>query len=197
MFALSPDVYDCAQWRKSFGWDSDCSVIKLHFCYDGFPLCSYAGCKSMTPAEYVILSMPPWHRYKVDNILIGMLIPDGLSAAAQQNFFNKVIEVDLNPLYTDGFVVDGKRYRVQIFGQTLDLKGREKFLNQVSVQSYVGCSRCQTVFPKGAKGPCFGIARQFLPDGHPLRERGLGRHFQYSAPELAGHNTPHPNRQIS
>ena len=178
------DVCDCSQWSTSFG--SDCNIIKLHFCYDGFPLCAYAGSKSMTPAEFVVLSLPPELRYKVNNILISMLIPDGLSAEAQRNFFKKVIEVDLNPLYTDGFVVNGKRYRVQIFGQTLDLKGREKFLNQVSVQSYVGCAHCRVVFPKGANGPCFGIARQWLPPGHPLRQRTCGHYFQYASPQLAG-----------
>lgn len=70
--------------------------------------------------------------------------------------------------------------------QTLDLKGREKFLNQVSVQSYVGCSHCRATFPKGVDGPCFGIARKYLRHDHPLRQKSVGSHFQYRGVELEG-----------
>ena len=178
------DVYDCEQWKLLF--DSTTPTIKLHFCYDGFVLCSYAGSASMTPAEFVVLSLPPWLRYKVNNILISVLIPEGLSAAAQKNFFDHIIAVDYNPLFTEGIDVDGIHYDVQIFGTTLDLKGRENFLNQVSVQSYCGCSRCRYVFPKGCGGPRFAIARQFLPTGHPLRRRTCGSHLQYPEQELEG-----------
>ena len=182
------DVYDCEQWKRLFGSAdvSTTSTIKLHFCYDGFPLCSYAGCASMTPAEFVVLSLPPWLRYKLNNILISILLPDGMSAEAQKNFFDHVIAVDYNALFTDGFDVDGTHYNVHIFGTTLDLKGREKFLNQVSVQSYCGCSRCRNVFPKGCGGPRFAIARQFLPPGHPLRRRTYGPLLQYPSQERAG-----------
>ena len=42
------------------------------------------------PAEFIILSLPPWLRFKADNVLISMLIPSTLSAAAQKKFFDKV-----------------------------------------------------------------------------------------------------------
>ena len=177
-------MYDCKQWKLLF--DSSTATIKLHFCYDGFPLCSYAGSASMCPGEFVVLSLPPWLRYKVNNILVSVLIPDGLSAASQKNFFDHIIAVDYNPIFADGIDVDGIHYDVQIFGTTLDLKGREKFLNQVSVQSYCGCSRCRNVFPKGCRGPRFAIARQFLPDDHPLRRRTCGSHLHYPAQEFEG-----------
>ena len=83
-----------------------------------------------------------------------------------------------------------------VFVQTLDLKGREKFLNQVSVQSYMGCAHCRVKFPQGVGGPCFGIARRFLPPGHPLRNRRCGDQLQYPAPEMLGNshpNNPNPN----
>ena len=70
--------------------------------------------------------------------------------------------------------------------QTLDLKGREKFLNQVSVQSYVGCSHCQVVFPTGNGGPCFGVARKYLPIDHPLREESCGSYCQFKEREHEG-----------
>ena len=72
--------------------------------------------------------------------------------------------------------------------QTLDLKGREKFLNQTSVQSYAGCAHCAAIFPKGCGGPCFGISRRFLPRDHPLRAENFGsnKEYQYTAPEHLG-----------
>ena len=145
------------------------------------------------PAEFIVLSHPPWLRYKSDHILASFLLPDGLSAAQQKKFFDKIIELDYNPLFTEGITdPSGRVFKVEIFGATLDLKGREKFLNQVSVQSYVGCAHCRAVFPKGHGGPCFGIARKSLPVGHPLRNRTCGVHFQYKAPEVSGHLHPHP-----
>ena len=116
-----------------------------------------------------------------------MLFPDELKADDQKKFFEKIIEDDWNPLFTEGVRTPfGEKVQVQILGMTLDLKGREKFLNQVSVQSYVGCAYCAAVFPKGCGGPCFGIARRSLPDGHPLRNQTFGPHYQYKAPEVLG-----------
>ena len=188
------DVYDCAQWKSTFGSPPPHNSpalpsIKLLFCYDGIPANNYVGSESLVPGEFIVLSLPPWLRYKQDNILISMLVQDGLSAEAQKKFFEKIIEVDFKPLFTEGVQSKcGNNIPVEIFGQTLDLKGREKFLNQVSVQSYVGCSHCRAVFPKGNGGPCFGIARKYLPDGHPLRAERFGHNdqYQYAAAEISG-----------
>jgi hypothetical protein len=92
------DVYDCAQWKSTFGPDppvdnQTVSSIKLLFCYDGIQAYNYPGAKSLVPAEVVVLSLPPWSRYKANNILISMLLPDGLSGNAYKKFFDKVIEV--------------------------------------------------------------------------------------------------------
>ena len=62
-----------------------------------------------------MLSLPPWLRYKVDNILVNFLFPDGLSAEGQKKFFDKIIETDFNPLFKEGIIVDGDRVQVQIF----------------------------------------------------------------------------------
>ena len=63
-----------------------------------------------------MLSHAPWLRYKEDNILISMLFPDGLSPDEQAKFFNKVIEVDFNPIFTDGVEFYGQKCKVEIFG---------------------------------------------------------------------------------
>ena len=59
--------------------------------------------------------------------------------------------------------------------------------------SYVGCSHCTAVFPRGNGGPCFGISRKYLPPTHDLRNRTCGL-YQYTTRELSGksHDNPYP-----
>ena len=142
------------------------------------------------PAEYIVLSLPPWLRYKEDNILISMLIPSTLSATSQRKYFQHVCDYELNPLATTGIPcqsVPGESIKVKVFGAALDLKGREKFLDQMSVQAYMGCSHCSVYYPKGAgsSGPCFGVARRWLPTIHPLR-RQLSLPYEYPTAEDGG-----------
>ena len=68
--------------------------------------------------------------------------------------------------------------------QSLDLKGREKFFDQKSVNSYLGCAHCAIKFPKGISGPVFGVARRYLCPGHPLR-RQVATPYEYMSPEAA------------
>ena len=44
-----------------------------------------------------------------------MLFPDKLSPAAQKKFFDKVIEVDFNPIYAKGVAFNGRTCKVEIF----------------------------------------------------------------------------------
>ena len=138
---------------------------------------------SLMPAEVLILSLPWWLRYKADNMFMTMLIPSNLSAAAQLKYFQKVFSVEFNDLQRTGITAPFGNVKVKVFGQCLDLKGREKFLDQQTVQSYLGCSHCRTRFPKGCSGPLYGVARRYLPVGHRLRQQIAGP-FEYAAPEL-------------
>ena len=147
------------------------------------------------PAEFIVLNLPPWLRYKEDNILISMLIPSTLSATSQRKYFKHVCDYELNPLATTGIPsvsIPGECIKVKVFGAALDLKGREKFLDQMSVQSYMGCSHCSVYFPKGpgGTGPCFGVARRWLPTIHPLRQQ-RSYPYEYSNVEAEG-TTTHP-----
>ena len=67
----------------------------------------------------VNMSLPPWERYKEKNMLVSMLLPSELSAAAQKKYFDKIVEVDYNPMLLDGIqgYLDGEVIRVQIFLQ--------------------------------------------------------------------------------
>ena len=69
------------------------------------------------PAEYMIMSLPPWIRYKVDNMLISMLIPATLSAKAQKKYFDKVIELDFGPMAIEGIRGPDGPVKVEVFGQ--------------------------------------------------------------------------------
>ena len=83
-------------------------------------------------------------------------------------------------------------HHVFCFAQSLDLKGKEKFHDQVSVQSFAGCSHCCVTFPKGCQGPVFGVARRYLPDGHPLR-RKVSAPYEYPEQETNGIYITHIN----
>ena len=111
------DVYDSCLWKKSK--IKGIPTIKLLFCTDGFPAFNYAGSKSVQPAMNVNLSLPPWERYKEKNVLLSMLLPSELSAASQKKYFDKVVEVDYNPMLVHGIqgYLDEEILRVEIFLQ--------------------------------------------------------------------------------
>lgn len=111
------DVFDSKLWKQSK--IRGMPTIKLLFCTDGFPAFNYKGSVSVQPAMNINLSLPPWERYKENNILISMLLPSELSAAAQKKFFDKVVEVDYNPMLVDGIQghLDEEIFRVEIFLQ--------------------------------------------------------------------------------
>ena len=172
------------------------------------------------PGEFMILSLPPWLRYKEDNMLMSLLIPETLSAASQRKYFKRVIHDELNGLVRTGLAGPDGNIKVKVFAQvglhrphtchviilhiqfhrhvhsivllhcflspkqSLDLKGREKFLDQRPVNSYVGCAHCAVKFPKGLTGPIFGIARRYLRQGHRLRQQ-IATPYEYVAPEPA------------
>ena len=216
------DVFDTPRWKEmASGLKPETLLLRLLACIDGIPAFTCNGITLM-PFEFMLLSLPPWLRYKVDNMFISMLIPSSLSPEAQRKYFQKVIDCDLNPMMREGLDVPGLEYpvKVQIFAQvsrvdccscihnmyavicsiiilicfcfvqSLDLKGKEKFHDQVSVQSFVGCSHCCVTFPKGCQGPVFGVARRYLPDGHPLR-RQVSAPYEYPGEETRGKITTH------
>lgn len=231
------DVYDSPAWKKMMGEQKDkLERIGILFCIDGIPafkykvvfaidnlnnlatyylhthhhllVCCILQGLSLMPGEFMILSLPPWLRYKENNILMSLLIPEHLSAPSQLKYFKRVIRDELNDLVRTGIRGPDGNIKVLVFGQvgvcisrtciliqriqlfcppakqSLDLKGREKFLDQRPVNSYVSCAHCVAKFPKGLTGPIFGIARQYLCRGHRLRQRVCAP-FQYMAPEPA------------
>ena len=157
-------------------------------CLDGFPAFNLKrkGAISLCPGELINLSLPPHLRYDPDNIMIWVIIPNEMSATNQLKYFKYITETELNPLQCDGVTGPDGPVHIKLFGAAMDLKGKEKFYNQMSVQSYCGCSHCQVHFDKGPDGPIYALARRYLPAGHPLRSRRSrfkGHDFEFCSEE--------------
>ena len=88
------------------------------FCIDGIPAFKVNGITLM-PAEFLLLSLPPWMRYKEDNMFISMLIPSTLSAKSQKKYFDYVLATDINPMVRDGLQSPVGPAQVGIFGQVV------------------------------------------------------------------------------
>ena len=110
----------------------------LLMCVDAVPAfhAKRKGAPSLMPVELVNLSLPPHLRYDPDNMICWMLIPANMSAEAQLKYFDYVVENELNPLFEQGVPGPDGPVRIKLFGASLDLKGKEKFYNQVTCFEY-------------------------------------------------------------
>ena len=72
-------------------------------------------------------------RYDPDNMMMWMLIPHDMKPDDQLKFFEYVVKKELNPLQQTGVPGPDGPVLVKLFGAALDLKGKEKFYNQVFV----------------------------------------------------------------
>ena len=140
--------------------------IKLLFCHDGvYPFDNERS--QLIPAEFINLSLPPQFRYKAENILLYLLMSENLKAANQRKYFKYVIDNELGSLHLRGIAGVPS---VRILGISMDLKGREKFFQQVACNGYHSCSVCTTPYLQGLRTkPIFTGARMWLPDTSPLR----------------------------
>lgn len=102
-------------------------------CMDAVPAfhAKRKGAPSLMPTEIVNLSLPAHLRYDPDNMMIWCLIPSSMSANAQLKYFNYLVKTELNPLSDTGVPGPDGPVQIKLFGASLDLKGKEKFYNQV------------------------------------------------------------------
>ena len=147
--------------------------IGFLLCMDGFPAFhqKHKGAPSLMPAEFINLSLPPHLRYDPDNMLMWLLIPHSMPSEKQRKYFDYICAQELNPLQQRGLNGPDGRCLVKLFGAALDLKGKEKFYDQICVTGYCGCSTCFAHFDQGPKGPINCCSRCFLPADHPLRQK--------------------------
>ena len=124
------DVYDCDAWQCRFGIPSiGNNRIVVLYCTDGIPAFKSKGV-SLMPGMYIILSLPPHLRYKPQYMLLSVLIPSSLKAASQKKFYDYIVANELNPLAVVGIRPRHRHSytKVKVFGISLDLPGRDKFL---------------------------------------------------------------------
>ena len=105
----------------------------LLMCVDAVPAfhAMRKGAPSLMPTELINLSLPAHLRYDPDNMIIWMLIPAKMSASAQLKYFNYLVKTELNPLQETGVPGPDGPVLIKLFGASLDLKGKEKFYDQV------------------------------------------------------------------
>ena len=97
-----------------------------------------ANTLSLKPAEFVILSLPPGLRIKVENMLLLMLLPSKMKADQSKKYYDFAAKFELNDLCETG--VSG--VKVKVFGTTIDTPGRNEILGMESVSSFTGCHVC-------------------------------------------------------
>lgn len=129
------DIYDCEWWKELMGPVCGDKITRMGFlmCVDGVPAFhnQRKGAPSLMPAELINLSHPPHMRYDPDNMMMWMLIPHDMKPDDQLKFFEYVVKKELNPLQRTGVPGPDGPVLAKLFGAALDLKGKEKFYNQV------------------------------------------------------------------
>ena len=108
----------------------------LLMCVDAVPAfnAKRKGAVSLMPTEVVNLSQPAHVRYDPDNMMIWMLIPSTMSANAQLKYFNYILKTEINPLSISGVPGPDGPVQIKLFGAALDLRAKEKFLNQATLK---------------------------------------------------------------
>ena len=147
--------------------------LEFLFCVDAIPAFNnnHKGSISLQIAELICLSQGPHLRYNPDNMMAWMLIPDNMGADVHLKFFEYVINKEINPLSVAGVAGPDGPVKCKLFGASLDLKGREKLNNPVSVQAYCGCSYCKVHFDQGPSCAIYSVERRWLAPDDPLRDR--------------------------
>ena len=103
--------------------------IGLLFCIDAIPAFrKKKGELSLMPAEFMILNLPPQVRIKPKYMMLSMLVPASLKAESQKKYFDFLSVSELNYMTTVGLDSPGGRTKAKVFGVTLDLPGRDKFM---------------------------------------------------------------------
>ena len=136
---LMADVFDAPRWAEIMGPPTrTLTRIGVQYCVDGIPAFTRKSALSVKPAQFIILSLPPWLRYQARHMLVQMLIPSCLKDKAAKKYYDFVAKDEMNELRRDG--VGG--VRVLMYGDTLDAPGRRELLSMESVSAFYPCPHC-------------------------------------------------------
>ena len=103
---LISDIYDTKAWQE-FVKETDPHGVErlriiLQFCVDGIPAFS-ADTKTLKPAEFINLSLPPSLRGLAKHILLIMLFPGDLKGPGQKKYYDFSSSYELDDLLCKGF----------------------------------------------------------------------------------------------
>ena len=166
---LMADIFDAPRWAQIMGPPTrTLTRIGVQYCVDGIPAFARKSTLSVKPAQFIILSLPPWLRYQARHMLVQMLIPSRLKGKAAKKYYDFVGEDEMNELRRDG--VGG--VRVLMYGDTLDAPGRREMLSMESVSAFYPCPHCLHTCQPGLRKQITGACnRRFLPLNSPWRQR--------------------------
>ena len=111
----------------------------------------------MKPLDWVNLSLSPVVRVRTENILLHMLIPDGMAHDQQKKYFDFAVNYELRDMFHNG--IDG--VKIKVFSTSLDTPGRADLLGMESCSSYTPCCVCTHCFRPGV-----GSATKLIFDGY-------------------------------
>ena len=123
----------------------------------------------MKPGQLLMLSYPPWIRYKAESILVQMLVPDKLKGQAAKKYYDFAAKYEMHRLHDVG--VDG--VRLIMLGDTLDSPGRRELLNMQSVTAFYPCPWCLHTWQPGLRAQVYGGFRQFLAPSSLWRRKSF------------------------
>lgn len=165
---LMSDVYDSPRWREKMGPPTPTlERIGIQACVDGMPAHNRKNAGSVKPHQNVILSLPPWLRYKSKHMLNQMLVGSHLKGDALKKYYDWVATYEMNDLHTRG--VNG--VRVILFGMTLDTPGRREVLSMQKETAFYPCPHCLHTWQPGLRSQTYNGYRRFLPLDSPWRQR--------------------------
>ena len=172
------DIYDTPRWQEKIGRATPLlSRIVVQMCVDSFPAYGRKELHSLKPVQYLILSLPPWLRYKTEFMLVQMLIRADLKGQAAKKYYDWAAD-EMNDLSFDG--VDG--VKLLIFGDTLDSPGRRELLNMQAVTAFYPCPHCLHTWQPGLGKQIYGGYRCFMEMNSPWRKKEFvyqGQHYQF------------------
>ena len=157
--SLMSDVYDSPRWHEKMGPPTQTlERIAIQGCVDSMPAHNRKNAGSVKPVQYVVLSLPPWLRYKAKNMVTQMLVVSDLKGDSARKYYDWAATYEINDLHTRG--VDG--VRVIFYGMTLDTPGRREMLCMQKESAFYPCPHCLHTLQPGMRDQLKNGFRCFL-----------------------------------
>ena len=153
------DVYDSPRWREKMGPPTPrLERVAIQGCVDSMPAHNRKNAGSVKPLQYVVLSLPPWIRYKPKHMLTQMLVVSHLKGDSAKKYYDWAATYEINDLHTTGV----RGVRVIFYGMTLDTPGRREILCMQKESAFYPCPHCLHTWQPGMCDQLCNRYRRFL-----------------------------------